>query len=109
MVDEMTERLIKAGLQPSGPAPVNGGEPMVQVGIDGEMRQVPATVGIYMAVSNMNAMLQEVIAILAGIHHHASGRVRRECQICVAIKHAQDTAVQQAVAEVVQEESQEQE
>ena len=99
-MDDVTKRLIEAGLQAPGAQPSNG-EPMVEVGVDGKKMMVAASQGIYMAVSNMNAMTQQVLLLLNGIHHHLAARAHPKsqehagCPVCVAIAEAVGRALEQ--------------
>lgn len=119
MDDETLERLVKSGLE-IAPAAQNGNQNMVQIVLDGKPQTVPADVGIYMAVSNMNAMLQAIMLRLDALHSHersrthANTQARNDCPAC----RAQDMTPEEleeiraqmlAEQEQQQEESQEQE
>lgn len=87
-MDEQTERLIRAGLQP--PPQQQSQDNYVNIIIDGQQQQVPADVGTYMAVSNVSAVLQQLIVRLDAIHAHLAGRDhaksagRQKCLMCQA-------------------------
>jgi hypothetical protein len=77
---------------------------MVEVMVDGKRMPVPASVGVYMAVSNMSAMLQQFLFMLNGIHHHLAFRAHQRsqevqtCPTCVAIATARQQALEQVGA-----------
>ena len=113
MVDDVTERLIRAGLDPAGAAPAPN-VAMVPMGMpDGTQREVPAEVGTYFAVVNLANMFQQMMVRLDGIHHHLAARAhpRSEehatCNVCIAVDMARELAAEQKKTEEEQKTAEE--
>jgi len=85
-VDEITQRLIAAGLDPGQSQQSEPGVPIVNA--QGQQEVVPASIGTYHAVSQLAQMIAGLGVRLDAIHHHLASREhpskRQNCMLCVA-------------------------
>ena len=88
MVDELTEKLIKKGLEIPGAAAPQGGGGGLMVNVqnpDGTTSPVPVEVAQFLALDQLLQTQQQILLRLDALHHHqkwggSSGR--QSCLLC---------------------------